>query len=429
MADSTTFEKSEMPWAVQALNKGARLLGPLSDRWLSWSAADLIEAAKQRTGLTDFGGGEFFEPLSRLIESCYRDAQLNVVGKIALHSDIVHTLCNRLLMQRDRLEQPTIATQPIAKPVFIVGLPRSGTTLLHILLAADPANRTPLTWEVMTPSPASDTDRARRMARAKKNLARLRWLAPTFETVHTTGVDLPQECVSLMSPSFLSDQFDTMYNVPTYRLWFLKQDLRPAYRFHRRFLQHLQEREQRSRWVLKAPAHMFGITALLSVYPDASFVQTHRYPLDALASVSSLIAILRRVFSDRVDPVQIGGDALEFWSEAISNFARARETLPPKRVLDLKYQDIRRDPIGVVHRLYAHFGWPLSAEIEQAMRTALARQSVSRAHGSHRYHPSQFGLETNEFFTEYCERFDLARKEATRRLPDELDKAEPVEPR
>ena len=367
----------------------------------------LTEEAKRRTGLDDFGGGEFFEPLSRLLESCQREARLNVIGRIALHSDLLSALCNRLLMTRDRQQQPEIANQEISEPVFITGLPRSGTTLLHALLAADPAHRAPLTWEVMSPSPPSDENRRRRIRRAARNLSALRWLAPTFQRVHALGAELPQECVSLMSPTFMSDQFDTMYDAPSYRAWFLKQDLRPAYEYHRRFLQSLQQRQQAQRWVLKAPAHMFAAHALLSVYPDARFVQVHRNPVEAIASVSSLVAILRGVFSDSVDLVQIGRDAMEYWVEAVATFTRARDRLSPERVCDLSYVEIRHDPIRAVRSIYNHFGWSLSAEAEQAMRSVLVKQPPEQK-GFHRYHASQFGLESANDFAPYCQRFGLS---------------------
>src|SRR5205809_6840580 len=148
-----------------------------------------------------------------------------------------------------------------------------------------------------------------------------------------------------MSPTFMSDQFDTMYNVPTYRAWFFKQDLRPAYEFHRRSLQQLQFRQSAERWILKAPAHMFAAPALLSIYPDARFVQIHRDPIEAVASVSSLVTILRRVFSDAVDPVQIGQDALVYWAQALKTFLRVRDQLPASRVCDLHYTELRNNPI------------------------------------------------------------------------------------
>ncbi|HST31765.1 MAG TPA: sulfotransferase, partial [Chthoniobacterales bacterium] len=203
---------------------------------------------------------------------------------------------------------------------------------------------------------------------------------------------------------FMSDQFDTMYNIPSYRAWFFRQDLRPAYDYHRRFLQQLQFRRSAERWVLKAPAHMFAAPALLATYPEAKFVQLHRNPIDAVASVSSLVTILRRVFSDAVDPIQIGQDAIVYWSGALKTFMRVRDTLPVDRVCDLYYNDVRRDPIAATKRIYEHFGWKLQPDIEQKMRAILAEQN-SRQNGVHRYNAAYFQLRGADRFAEYCERF------------------------
>src|SRR6266581_1007018 len=363
MPAPTTVEQTRAPFPVRLLNKCGAALEKIGIGSTAPSAAELIDKAKRRCGLEDFGGGEFFEPLSRLLESCHREARLNVIGKMALRSDVVRILGNRLLLERDRRIYPEIAQQTIREPLFIVGLPRSGTTLLHILLAADPAHRAPLTWEVMSPS--------------------------------------------LPSPTFMSDQFDTMYNVPSYRTWFFSQDLRPAYKFHRRSLQHLQFRQSAERWVLKAPAHMFAAPALLSIYPDARFVQIHRDPIEAVASVSSLVTILRQVFSDAVDPVQIGRDALTYWSQALKTFMRARDQLLPQRVCDLRYDDVRREPIAAARRVYEHFGWSFTKETEERMRMVLARQA-SQMNGVHRYDATNFKLNEINGFAEYCERFGFS---------------------
>src|SRR5438309_8201917 len=221
MPAPTTVEQTRAPFPVRLLNKCGTALEKIGMESTAPSAAELIDKAKRRCGLEDFGGDEFVEPLSRLLESCHREARLNVIGKMALRSDVVRILRNRLLLERDRRIHPEIAQQTIREPLFIVGLPRSGTTLLHILLAADPAHCAPLTWEVMSPSPPSSEDRQQRIQQASRNLAVLRWLAPTFESVHATGAELPQECVSLTSPTFMSDQFDTMYNVPRIARGFL----------------------------------------------------------------------------------------------------------------------------------------------------------------------------------------------------------------
>jgi Sulfotransferase family len=404
MASRTTIEQTRAPLAVRLLNRGGAALERAGFKSKPLSAAQLIEKAQRRAHLDDFSEPDFFEPLSRLLESCHREARLNVIGKLALRNDVIRILCNRLLLVRDRQRHAAIGNQEIREPVFIVGLPRSGTTLLHTLLAADPAHRVPLTWEVMSPSPADAEDRQRRVREANRDLAMLRWLAPTFESVHATGAELPQECVSLMSPTFMSDQFDTMYNIPSYRAWFFRQDLRPAYAFHRRFLQHLQFRRSGERWILKAPAHMFAAPALLSIYPDAKFVQLHREPVDAVASVSSLVTILRRVFSDAVDPIQVGADAMVYWSEALKTFMRVRDQLPANRVCDLHYEEVRRDPIAATRRVYEHFGWSLGHQAEQQVRVALNEQN-SRSNGEHRYDAKYFGLNGTDAFAEYCERF------------------------
>ena len=372
---ATTLQQTRPLLPVRILNGCGALLEKTRIPYTGALAIDLVETAKRRCSLDDFGEGDFFEALSRLLESCHSEARLSLIGKIALRIDVLQTLFSRLQMERDRQSYPGIAHQEIREPLFIVGLPRSGTTVLQMLLAADPEHRSPLMWEVMTPSPPTLTDEKRRIQRATQSSNLFNWLAPTFRYVHAVGAELPQECVRLMTPTLMSDQFDTMYYVPSYRAWFFRQDLQPAYEYHRRFLQHLQFRRAASRWILKAPTHMFAMPALLSVYPDALFVQTHRTPVDAMASVSSLITILRSAFSDAVDPFTICRDAIHYWSETMDKFLRERDRLPTKRICDVEYDQICRDPIGAVGRIYDHFGWPLSREAKGHMRASVASQA------------------------------------------------------
>src|SRR5881392_1909794 len=409
-SSTTTLDQTRPILPVRLLNGCRSLLDKSRIPRTPIRGVDLIKTAKRRCGLDDFGGGDFFEGLSRLIDSCQRESQLNLIGRIVLRADLMRTLCSRLFMQRDRKAHPGIARQEIRDPLFIVGLLRSGTTLLHTLLALDPEHRVPLTWEVMTPSPPTGDNENRRIQRAISSCNCFNWLAPTFRQVHPVGAQLPQECVSLMAPTFMSDQFDAMYYVPSYRAWFFRQDLRPAYEYHRRFLQHLQVRRSARRWVLKAPTHMFALPILLDLYPDALFIQTHRAPLDAMASVSSLITILRRVFSDAVDPLIVCQEAIGYWSETLDRFLQERDRLAANRICDLNYIEIRRDPIAAVRRIYEHFGWLLSQKAEQRMRRVVASQAHEQS-GLHRYDLSQFGLdpaEGAEAFAAYCERFDLS---------------------
>src|SRR5881227_984650 len=311
---ATTIQQVRPLLPVRLFNGFGALLEKARIRSTPIIATDLIGTAKRRCGLDDFGEGELFEALSRLLDSCRDEARLNLIGKIALKVDVLQALCARLKMERDRQLHPNISRQEIRKPLFIVGLPRSGTSVLHRLLAADPQHRAPLMWEVRSPSPPTHASEKRRIQSATQSCSLFNWLVPTFRYVHAVGAEVPQECVSLMTPTFLSDQFDAMYYVPSYRTWFFRQDLRPAYEYHHRFLQHLQFRRTAGRWILKAPTHMFALPILLDLYPDALFIQTHRAPLDAMASVSSLITILRRVFSDAVDPQTVCREAIDYWS-------------------------------------------------------------------------------------------------------------------
>jgi Sulfotransferase family len=411
----TTLQKIRPQLPVRLFNGFGALLEKTripSNRLL---ATDLVATAKRRCGLDDFGEGEFLDALSRLLDSCQDEAQLNLVGKIALKTDVLETLCVRLQMERDRQLHPGIRRQEIREPLFILGLPRSGTSVLHRLLGADPEHRSPLMWEVRSPSPPTRKDEKRRIQRAAQSCNFFNWLAPSFRYVHAVGAEIPQECVSLMTPTFLSDQFDAMYYVPSYRTWMFQQDLRPAYEYHRRFLQHLQFRRPARRWVLKAPTHMFALPALLSVYPDAVFVQTHRTPVDAMASVSSLMTILRRAFSDVVDPMFVSREAIDYWSETMDKFLDDRDRLAESRICDVQYDEIRRDPMRAVRRIYEFFGWSLSREAEQSMRALIVGQA-KRESANHRYDLSQFGANADDVlsaFAPYCERFGLSQSKNT----------------
>lgn len=378
----------------------------------SFCAEEMIEEAQRRAGCHDFGEGDFREPLARLLDSCRREARLNSIGKLALRADVVQTLCNRLRLEQDRKDCADIARQKIQQPLFIIGLPRTGTTLLHALLALDPRHGAPLTWEVMHPCPARARDARPHIWRATRSLRCLRWLAPALRQVHDTGAQLPQECVAILSYSFLSDQFDTMYHVPSYQAWLETQAMLPAYQYHHRFLQHLQSRRGARRWILKAPTHMTALPELLAVYPDARIVQTHREPFEVLASVASLTTILRRVFSDHVDSASLGKPMAVYWSEALTVFLRARDALlTAQRICDVHFGEIQRAPLAAVRRIYAHFGMELTEETVVRMRDYLDQNPAGK-YGRHTYRLRQLGMDAAEpgnWFAPYSQRFALQR--------------------
>lgn len=360
-----------------------------------FDAEDLIAAACRQTGLSSFGPSWSRDALQHLLNACREEAKLNALGRLALRQDIVRMLVNRLEIERDHATHPEITEAAVERPIFIVGLPRTGTTLLHNLLAQDPANRTPLTWEVMFPSPLSQASEASRTRRAQRNLDWLERLAPRFRAVHAVGAELPQECVAITSHAFLSDQFDTMFRVPSYQAWLELQDLSPAYAWHRRFLQHLQHRRSADRWVLKAPAHLWSLDALLAEYPDATIVQTHREPAEVLGSLASLTAQLRGVFSDHVDPGAIGSELAAYWARALDRAAKVRAARGPISFHDIPYSQLCEDPLRVIHSLYRLLDLPFSAEAESRMESFL-KAHPREQHGRHRYELADFGLDATQ---------------------------------
>lgn len=357
-------------------------------------AQALLEEACRRTGLSDFGDDAFSEPLRLLLASYESEAGLTWVGRLAAKHDTVRLLMNRLRLVEDRKRYPDIATQDIRRPLFIIGLPRTGSTFLHNLLAQDPANRAPLTWEVLDPSPPpTDRDQDPRIKKVQKLLNRFDRLAPSFKTIHPMDARQPIECVAIMSHTFISPQFQSTYRIPSYQKWLHNGDLRSVYRFHREFLQHLQWAYARERWVLKAPFHLVGLEALLSVYPDARIIQTHRDPQKVIASVASLDAVLRRAFSHDVDLRVIGAEALCQWSTAAQQGITLRKKygVVSPQFLDIYYADLVRDPLGTIRNLYRHIEMELSPEAERRMQTYVT-DNPKDTHGQHRYALAQFGL-------------------------------------
>ena len=374
----------------------------------------LLREARARTGLEDFGGDEFRDPLRRLLEGYDTEAGLSVIGRLAARRDTLSLLVNRLRLVEDRKRHPAIAAETIRRPLFIVGLPRTGSTLLHQLLAHDPGSRVPQAWEVMFPSPPPDRASYETDPRIDQAAAQLRWLdrmAPEFKASHPLGARLALECIAIMSYSFLSSRFHTTYHVPSYQEWLEGQDLRPAYALHRRFLQHLQWRAPGERWILKAPSHLYGLDALFETYPDAIVVQTHREPLVVLPSVASLTAVLQRVFTDRIDLGEIGLEVTRRWANGLERAMDLRRSgrVPGDRFLDVRYHDLIADPMAVVRDIYTRFDLPLTDEAERRMQRHLAANPQGK-NGVHRYALDTFALDSAELthrFQAYREHFGL----------------------
>ena len=405
-----TFSQGCVRTAVRGLNLGGRTLRRLGVDTPSLDAESLHRAAYRRAGSTDYGSWDIAEPLERLLKSYRDEAALTTLGRITVRELIVSLLANLLRMEAERAASSRVAEQRIVAPVFIVGLPRTGTTHLHGLISEDRANRAPLTWEVMYPSASRSADEVAR-ARSQTD-ARLAWadrFAPEFMRIHPIAAHLPQECIAITAQVFMSIQFHTTHDVPSYQDWLEQAPQRLGFEFHHRFLQHQQAKSEGTRWVLKAPGHLFALDGLLERYPDARIIHTHRDPLRVMASMASHATVLRRAFSDDADPRKIAADWADRWARALEKFLAARDRAPAAQFLDVNFESIESDPLGTVERVYDFLGWPLTADARAAMQGFLAANPKNK-HGVHRYTLEQFGLSRSTEmlrFRNYCERFGI----------------------
>lgn len=408
------------PLPIRAMNAGGRWLGRVGIQAVGLDETSLLRAASRAARLDDYGDESFRPGFRRLLQSLEEDAALNPFGRYFAKRQLIELLVTRLQIVGHRKRHPDVGAKRAARPLFVLGLPRTGTTLLYGLLAEDPAARAPLSWEVDCPMPppeAATYTSDPRIERTEKRFEQLRQLAPGFQAIHPIGALMPQECIVPMASEFMSIRFEMTFDVSGYQQWLPEQDMAGAYRFHHHFLQHLQWHCPGDHWVLKSPGHLDAIDALLGEYPDAMLVQTHRDPIRVIPSVSSLEYTMRMVCSDAVDPIRLGRQQLGAWKKLLDRCIETRERRPDvdARIVDLQFDEIVGDPMGCVGRIYEHFGLELSPEAEKRMR-AFVDDNPREKHGVHRYGLESFGLDQESVdaaFEQYLERFHVKREPYT----------------
>jgi hypothetical protein len=383
--------------------------------WIRLDADELLDEAVRRTGLSDFGGEAFREPYAIFVRALVEEAQLHPVGRLLARGDLRCWLENRLRLTQARRRDPAVGRERIVAPLFITGLPRTGTSILHELLAQDPAHRVPLHWEVRCPCPAPEAasfESDPRIEAAQAELDLWCEIVPEYSAMHELGAKLPVECIQITAHEFRSDELAGRHVVPSYADWLARADPAPAFAFHRAFLQHLQSRHPREHWVLKAPSHLGVLPSLFAEYPDARVVVTHRDPLKVIPSVASILFATAWMRSDAVAASAVLGwftpelcqgrlDALSAWRDA--------GRVPAGQIFDVRYADLMARPLETLAGLYAHFGLSLGAPAEARMRAYLAGKPRGR-HGEHRYALEHTGLERareRERFRSYQERYGV----------------------
>ncbi|HPG27591.1 MAG TPA: sulfotransferase, partial [Myxococcota bacterium] len=372
--------------AMNAFGRGLALLGIVP---ISLDPEDVFRIAERQTGLSDLGDEDVRAAFEKLMASIEADGRLTLFGRFFARRQILELLGHRLQLVDWRKHHPEVSEEVIRRPLFILGLPRTGTTLLYGLLAEDPANRAPLSWEIDDPCPPAETATYHtdpRIERTKARFAQIERLAPGFMTIHPFGALMPQECIVPTASAFMSIRFQMCFTCTSYDEWLLDTDMRPAYEHHRRFLQHMQSRHKGERWILKSPGHLGPIDTLFETYPDARVVQTHRDPLRVIPSVANLEYTMRIVGSDDVDPARLGREMLHVWSKLLDQGIEARARHPEResQILDLSMREVVGDPIACVERIYRHFEIDFSPEARERMQRYL-REHPKDEHGVHRY--------------------------------------------
>lgn len=377
-----------------------------------FNAAALIEDALERSQIADeFADDDFVEPLGIFCQALEETARLTPLGRWATQRYLRRLLNVRLELEAHEAAHPALADEAIVEPIFVIGPPRSGTTVLHRHLGAVAGHRVSRGWEFTRPLPPPDPETYEHDPRILETADELEFpqaVATGLRSIHTYSAQMPKECLSAMSFATRTEEFISRYNVPSYVDWLRTCDMAPAYAMHRRVLRVLQQRMPPARWVLKSPVHLQAVPTLVATYPDASFVVTHREPAQFLASVSSLVATLRSAFSSSVDVVSIGRYHQSLYQRSLNTLVDHvdRNVLPPDRTVHVSFKDLVADTPATVASICERIGVDPTAG--RLSSNIVAKEVREDAAGAHKYQPSDFGLDNTDIsrsFERYRTRF------------------------
>jgi hypothetical protein len=397
-----TFERPYRGVGVRLVNAAYGFLGKLGHQPRPLDVDGILDLARRKSGLPlEPSLGELREPLERLVRSFEEDANLHPSGRLLAKLALVHFVANRLRLDALLAERPAIEEAPLRRALVVVGLPRTGTTLLYNLLGLDPRARPLATWESFFPVPrradGATKDRRRRARWMVKVIDRS---APGVQSIHPLDAEGPEEDTWLLAHTLVTNTFSLMGAIESYDDWIASLDgeaLERSYRHYRRQLQWLQqeswpvapEHEGESFWLLKSPAHLATLEGLLRAVPEASVVQTHRDPVQVAPSTCSLFAVVRSIFSDTVDSRVLGPSVSARFADHARRAAKARAE-HPGRVVDLSFDRLVADPVAAAVGVYESCGLEVAGETREAMERWLAGH---REPPAHRYTLDQFGLD------------------------------------
>jgi hypothetical protein len=371
------------------------------------------ESVRRFTESPGFWSDQIESPLRVLLNAYESEAALSALGRLAVRWDIARYLANLRRLAEEEHRDPEIGSEAIEAPIVITGLPRSGSTFLHTLLAEDPANLVLRCWQAIYPYPEDGRKGVDHLAlRVDRQLRSFALLTPGIRNLYPLDGRAPQECTEITAHIFQSLRFEATHHVPSYKHWLKNCGHLAAYRFHRRFLRHIQHQNPGRRWVLKSPDHVFAIEALASVYPDARIVFMHRDPKRVIPSVAQLTEALRVPFTRRIDLRQIGRQVTDDWTAGATRMIDVIRSglFPPERIFHLHYQDMVSRPLDAIRRLYRHFGLTLGADAAERIGAAIAAKPDG-GYGRNSYSFDRHGLDPDDLherFRDYTRYFDVA---------------------
>jgi hypothetical protein len=407
-----TVERLAYPWHLRLADRVLGGLGAMGLQYVSLDRERILDNARRNVGLDDFGGSAFLEPMDMVLEAATARGLTNI-GKVATRASYVKALTNRLRMREHLAKFPHIRDTPIRKPIFIVGFPRSGTTLLQNLMAQADNRRGLRFWELLTPVPvnAQDpaADRHRRERAARIALAASAWVAPEMNAVHEVRIDSFEECWYLFIPAFAVLNWDLQLGLDGYSKWLLEHDMRGPYEEYRTWLKLLLQNEHADHLLLKCPEHLWFLDALLDVFPDACVVWTHRDPVVSIASYCSLMTLPRRMLLGEIDPVKLGREITDRFHVGVQRAMEARKRHDPARFYDVDFLDLVKDPISVVHDISRHFELDEPANFDERIQ-AWQNSRRSDKRGAHVYSGERYGIDPAAIhaqYADYIEAFDI----------------------
>lgn len=406
-----TVERDTYRPAVQAADLACRVVQGVGVPIGSLEQDSILAAARRRTGLKDWGSEDFLVPLAKILPAARR-APLTPLARVIARQMFVAAVANRLRTQDWFGRHPGAEDTAITQPVFIVGFPRSGTTLLQNLLSLEPGARALRFWELQSPTPTSDDrakDRAHRLGTARSTLRAAYFIAPEMQTVHEIGPETAEECWPLFANTFAVLNWDVASGFREYGDWLLGYDMVGPYAEYRRQLQMMAAYQPTRQFILKCPEHLWFLDALLAVFPDARIIWTHRDPMDSVASYCSLVSLNRRMLYGRYDPQALGSHIEESFATGVHRAMQARLRHPDAHIMDVSFRSLVKDPVGVVRQLKEQLDIPHSPDGDARTQDWLTNERKDKR-GAHVYQAERYGLEPARVygrFRDYVDRFEV----------------------